>query len=139
MQTKYSIASPEEMIELGKQLVASGYTKFGLRGELGAGKTHFTKWVAQWLGLDVDLVHSPTYVYFHEYEDKLIHVDMYRITDVMHITKIWLSEKLEEYKYWCVERPQAERVEQGVPVDMVFVDIAVVDAYHRDITISTPI
>lgn len=49
MQLEYLISSPEEMIELGRTLVRSGYKKFGLIGELGAGKTHFTKGVA--LGL----------------------------------------------------------------------------------------
>ena len=39
----YHISSPEQMVELGTQLVNSGHKKFGIIGQLGAGKTHFSK------------------------------------------------------------------------------------------------
>lgn len=139
MQTKYTIHSAEDMIQLGKQLVQSGYKKFWLIGELGAGKTHFTKGVAVGLGIDPDSVHSPTYVYFHEYDDKLLHVDMYRMTHEMQITTIGLDEKLQDYEYRCVERPKKERLGWAWWADMVFLDFLILDAYTREAVIHTAI
>ena len=53
-----------------------------LIGDLGAGKTTFTKGVAQ--GLDIDqMIKSPTYTIVREYEGRLplYHLDVYRIGD----------------------------------------------------------
>jgi tRNA threonylcarbamoyladenosine biosynthesis protein TsaE len=91
-------------------------------GELGAGKTHFSKGVALALGIDQDKVHSPTYVYFHEYEDKLLHIDMYRMTDKFQIIKIGLQEKLEDYDYWCIEWPHMDWLDT---VDMLAIKIEI--------------
>jgi len=53
-----------------------------LYGDLGSGKTHFTKGVAK--GMDIkDNVSSPTYtiLFEHNGEIPLYHFDLYRITD----------------------------------------------------------
>ncbi|HFU4011628.1 TPA: tRNA (adenosine(37)-N6)-threonylcarbamoyltransferase complex ATPase subunit type 1 TsaE [Streptococcus suis] len=53
-----------------------------LSGELGAGKTTFTKGLA--LGLDIkQMIKSPTYTIVREYEGRLplYHLDIYRIGD----------------------------------------------------------
>lgn len=50
-----------------------------LSGDLGAGKTTFTKGVAKGLGI-LDVVLSPTYAYMNNYNDKLYHFDCYRLT-----------------------------------------------------------
>lgn len=49
-------------------------------GDMGAGKTHFTKGVARYLGVD-DEVTSPTFALVNEYEGRLplFHFDLYRI------------------------------------------------------------
>ncbi len=55
-----------------------------LEGDLGAGKTTFTKEIAEVLGVDKEDVHSPTFILKKEYEtthpffEKLIHIDAYR-------------------------------------------------------------
>ena len=50
-----------------------------LSGDLGAGKTAFTKGLA--LGLDInDEVTSPTYAYLNVYGDRLYHYDCYRLS-----------------------------------------------------------
>lgn len=73
-----------ELINLGKALgqLLEKQDVLILIGDLGAGKTTFTKGVAQ--GLDIDqLIKSPTYTIVREYEGRLplYHLDVYRIGD----------------------------------------------------------
>ena len=52
-----------------------------LRGELGAGKTTWTRGFLRGLGGDPDAVASPTYAVLHRYEwpeGSLFHLDLYR-------------------------------------------------------------
>ncbi len=54
-----------------------------LDGDLGAGKTSFTKGLAVGLGI-TDRVKSPTFTIIHEYEEgklPLYHMDLYRLED----------------------------------------------------------
>ncbi|MFD2699403.1 tRNA (adenosine(37)-N6)-threonylcarbamoyltransferase complex ATPase subunit type 1 TsaE [Paenibacillus shunpengii] len=52
-----------------------------LDGDLGAGKTAFSKYFAQYLGVE-GVVNSPTFTLIKEYEGRLAlyHMDVYRIT-----------------------------------------------------------
>lgn len=65
---------------LGKQLEAGDVVV--LVGELGAGKTHFTRGLAMGLGVsDPYLVTSPTFVLMNQYQGRCVirHYDLYRI------------------------------------------------------------
>ncbi|HWQ08838.1 MAG TPA: tRNA (adenosine(37)-N6)-threonylcarbamoyltransferase complex ATPase subunit type 1 TsaE [Holophaga sp.] len=53
-----------------------------LRGELGAGKTTWTRGFVAGLGGDPDQVASPTYAVLHRYETpagRVFHLDLYRL------------------------------------------------------------
>jgi tRNA threonylcarbamoyladenosine biosynthesis protein TsaE len=59
-------------------------TVLALIGDLGAGKTHFTKGVAAGLGIDEKTVTSPTFVLMNLLQGRLplAHVDLYRLDSV---------------------------------------------------------
>lgn len=84
--------SPEETYELAKQL--AGQAKAGeiycLCGDLGVGKTVFTKGFAAGLGI-TETVNSPTFTILQIYEDgrlPLYHFDVYRIADPYEMDEI---------------------------------------------------
>lgn len=78
---KYVSKSKEETIELAKKYAST--LKPGdvvvLDGEMGAGKTVFTKGIALGLGIR-DNITSPTYAYMNDYGGKLYHYDCYRLS-----------------------------------------------------------
>ena len=79
---EYITNSPEETENLGAalgKLVTPG-TVIAYRGDLGAGKTAFTRGLARGLGYP-EMVTSPTYTIVNEYLGgrlPLFHFDMYR-------------------------------------------------------------
>lgn len=77
--------SPEETRELGRKVGESlkGGEVILLHGDLGAGKTLFTKGVAQGLGASGrTAVVSPTFTLVNVYQARLdiVHVDLYRLS-----------------------------------------------------------
>ena len=86
-----------------------------LHGELGAGKTTFTKGLAKALGIE-ETVTSPTFNYVKEYQGgrlPLFHFDMYRVSDVDEVYELGLEEYfyrggvvvVEWNKFNGIERP----------------------------------
>lgn len=68
MNAEYITKTLGATIELGEKLagrLSSGDTVL-LYGDLGSGKTHFTKGIAKGLGID-SMIKSPTYVYVNKY------------------------------------------------------------------------
>lgn len=91
--------SEQETFELGKEIGehAKGGEVFTLEGDLGVGKTVFTKGFAYGLGVRDDVV-SPTFTIVQEYEDGRLpfyHFDVYRIGAVEEMDEIGY----EDYVY----------------------------------------
>ncbi len=66
--------------ELGRRTPPGG--TWLLRGDLGAGKTTWTRGYVKGLGGDPDEVASPTYAVLHRYavpEGRVFHLDLYRL------------------------------------------------------------
>lgn len=76
----YESNSPEQTLELGELFAKTlkGGEVVLLKGEMGAGKTHFVKGMAKGLGI-TDVITSPTYAYMNDYDGKLYHYDCYRL------------------------------------------------------------
>lgn len=81
---KTMTASPQQTEELGAKIasVLKGREMIALFGDLGAGKTAFTRGLCAGLGID-DGVCSPTFAIVNAYKGKypVYHFDMYRIAD----------------------------------------------------------
>lgn len=83
MEYKVVTRNQEETIELAQNFEAEKFPNMVicLDGELGAGKTVFTKGIASALGIKENIT-SPTFTIIKEYEDgemPLYHMDVYRI------------------------------------------------------------
>lgn len=92
-------ASPQETIACAKafaQKLRAGDI-ICLFGELGAGKTTFTKGLAQGLNIKGVVVNSPTFILMNYYEGKcpIYHFDFYRIQKPQEL----LTIDLEDYFY----------------------------------------
>ncbi len=93
------INSTEEMIEFGKEIGSNleGGSVLELIGDVGAGKTTFTKGLALGLGV-LETVQSPTFTISRVYEGDnltLSHYDFYRLNDY-GIMKMELAENLSD-------------------------------------------
>ncbi|KSU79727.1 MULTISPECIES: tRNA (adenosine(37)-N6)-threonylcarbamoyltransferase complex ATPase subunit type 1 TsaE [Fictibacillus] len=79
-----STTSPEETAELAEKLgtLLQAGDVLTLEGDLGAGKTTFTKGLAKGLGVK-RVVNSPTFTIIKEYNGRVpfYHMDVYRLED----------------------------------------------------------
>lgn len=88
-----------ETYEAGRRLgeTAAGGQVFALTGDLGVGKTVFTKGLASGLGIE-EPVSSPTFTIVQIYEGGRLpfyHFDVYRITDAEEMDEVGF----EDYVY----------------------------------------
>ena len=139
----YRVKSDKETEQIGKFL-ADTLTKLGIkrayiamRGEMGVGKTVFTRGFVSHFGRAN--VKSPTYTIVNEYSPagtKIYHFDLYRISDGDDLESIGYHEYVESDAYSIVE--WSERVPEYIPDDAITVTISRVaeDESARDIEIK---
>jgi len=67
-----------------------------LTGDLGAGKTAFTRGFAKYFGIEKG-VSSPTFIIMHRYDGSVTinHYDLYRINDYDELIDIGFEEQIE--------------------------------------------
>jgi len=92
MKTIYETFSPEETKRLGRQIgkAAEPGDVYTLIGDLGVGKTVFTKGIAEGLSIEEDIC-SPTFTIVQIYESGRIpfyHFDVYRIGGIEEMDEI---------------------------------------------------
>lgn len=92
---KFLSHSETETFEFAKRIAdrLKGGEIILLNGDLGAGKTTFTKGLAKALGV-TETVTSPTFTYVKEYDGRLplYHFDMYRVGDADEVYELGLEE-----------------------------------------------
>ena len=135
--------SAEQTEKLGHALCSFLYEKgerrafIALRGEMGVGKTAFTRGFAS--ALDISGVRSPTYTVVNEYRRgalPVFHFDMYRIEDEDDLFSIGFYDYLKKDGYALCE--WSENIESELPDDAIFVRIEKTDKdeEERKITIE---
>jgi tRNA threonylcarbamoyladenosine biosynthesis protein TsaE len=137
MEREYTTTSPGETIDRGKEFVAS--LEVGaivcLQGDLGAGKTHFVKGMAEGLGIDPNSVSSPTFTLINEYEgDKLLyHFDCYRMESPREALEIGAEEYFYGDGVTVIEWP--ERIKLLIPPEAIWISIEAPDKNTRKFVI----
>ncbi len=134
----YTTDSVQETIDIGV-IVASqltGGTCILLSGDLGAGKTHFTKGLARGLGIS-ELITSPTFTLHNSYSGgrlTLNHFDFYRIEDCEEVSVLGLDELfVVEDAVSVIE--WHENVANLLPLKVIIVDIVKTGDNSRSIEI----
>jgi len=118
-------------------------TVIGLSGDLGAGKTAFTKCVASILDID-EIVTSPTFILEKVYiiprgsilgerYTKLIHIDAYRLESGKEMKALdWKSLLLDENNLILLEWP--EKVSDALPTDTINLSFEYEDEKTRNVS-----
>ena len=101
------IHSPEEMYEYWKSLSKKNKVLL-LKWELWAWKTTLIKWFAEWLWINPEKVQSPTYAYVNIYDDKLLHIDMYRLSSYDELIEKWILNQISDFDNVVIEWPKWE-------------------------------
>jgi tRNA threonylcarbamoyladenosine biosynthesis protein TsaE len=111
-----------------------------LDGELGAGKTHLVRAVAEGLGIkNPAFVTSPTFVLIQEYDADLpiYHFDAYRLSGPEEFAALGAAEYLEGDGVCLIE--WADRVRSMLPDSRISIRIEHVSATTRRLIIDDPL
>ncbi|MEG1548198.1 MAG: tRNA (adenosine(37)-N6)-threonylcarbamoyltransferase complex ATPase subunit type 1 TsaE [Clostridia bacterium] len=105
-----------------------------LFGGLGAGKTTFTRAVAQ--GLDIYDIQSPTFTIVREHEGKLVlfHFDAYRLADSDELFAIGFDDYLARNAVIILE--WSENVTQALPHERLDIAISGSGSMPRNVEIT---
>ena len=141
MNKEYRTSSPEETEALGRalgeRLLGRERSFVAFFGELGVGKTAFTRGIAAAVGYTKP-VKSPTYTILNEYRGgkrDLFHFDLYRIEDEDDLWSVGFWDRLDESGIVICE--WSERIPYDIPADAISVLIEKTDdAQGRKITIG---
>ena len=133
----YLSDSPQKTEEiaqnLGKTLVGGEVIAF--KGDLGMGKTCFTRGLAKGLGFTGDVT-SPTFALINEYLGgrlNLYHFDMYRISTWEELYSSGFFEYKEQGGVVAAE--WSENIENALEDDTIYVEIKYIDENSREIKI----
>lgn len=122
---EFEINSVDQTTQLGINLgkLVNAGDIICLTGDLGVGKTHITKGIAQGLGID-DTITSPTFNIVNEYDSgrlKLNHFDVYRVSDPDEIYAIGFDDYIFSDAVSIIE--WANYIEEILPADLLHIKI----------------
>jgi tRNA threonylcarbamoyladenosine biosynthesis protein TsaE len=110
----WTTRSGEETEALGARLLGTPPAPgapcrvFELRGELGSGKSTFTRGVLRALGV-TGAIKSPSYTLLETYELPtvgIVHLDLYRLTDPTELEHLGLADFHRPGQLWFIEWPE---------------------------------
>ena len=132
--------SSEETIELGQKLARhlSVGDVIALHGNLGSGKTTFTKGIGKGLGVkNVRHIQSPTFVLIKEYVARIpmYHIDLYRLDNLQDIEDIAVEEYIYGNGVAIIE--WAEKIKAILPKKHISVKFKIKGENKREIDICS--
>jgi len=111
-----------------------------LCGELGAGKTTFTRSMAEALGIQPDIVSSPTFTLMNVYPGQidLVHVDFYRLLDGGDIFFDELEEMADGTRIIVIEWGDRflDQIRDWAPGRLFLVRFSMISDEERDIQVE---
>lgn len=136
MKQQYETKTVEETEHIAAQFGVAllGGEVVLLRGEMGAGKTHFVKGLA--LGLNItDTITSPTFALHNQYFGRLTlnHFDFYRVDDPTEAEMLGLDEFFYD-KNGVSAIEWSENISYLLPKDCITVTISKLSENERLIT-----
>ena len=136
MDYKITTYSEEETIELAQNIESEKFPNMVicLKGDLGSGKTIFTKGFAQALEVKEEVT-SPTFNIIKEYDNaemKLFHMDVYRLSDTKQ--DIGIEEYFTKRGVCIIE--WADLIEDILPKNRLDIKIKMVDEDTRQFIIT---
>ncbi len=128
--------SPEQTQRLGARLgklLQSGDV-ICLSGDMGAGKTAFSAGIGQGWGAAIPLT-SPTFNLVHQHrrkedEQRLSHIDCYRLHDAADAETIGLDDILDGNGPVILE--WAERIDSVLPHDRLWIELRILEQTRRN-------
>ena len=106
-----------------------------LEGDLGAGKTTFTKFLGAAIGIPSNEIVSPTFglIHIHQGPTQLTHIDAFRLSGVEDLEQLGWDEIISQCGWVIVEWPS--RIALALPDDRLTVSIEVTGETSRRITL----
>ena len=134
----YISSSPEETQKIAAELAATlkGGEVIAFKGDLGMGKTCFTRGLAEGLGFKGE-VNSPTFAIMNEYKDgrlNLYHYDMYRISSWEDLDAVGFFDYCASGGVVAVE--WSENIEAAISGEVITITITRIDDNKRNIVIE---
>jgi tRNA threonylcarbamoyladenosine biosynthesis protein TsaE len=123
---------------IGERLKAGSI--IALIGELGCGKTLFTRGICAGLGIPLRQVNSPTFVFVNEYHGRLpvFHMDLYRLGNIAEGFEIGVLDYLARAGSGVIVIEWAERILSLLPDDLLKVEFQTLSSRKRQIELSAP-
>ena len=123
---EFQVNSIKETTNIGFQLgkLLNSGDIICLTGDLGTGKTHITKGIAEGLGIN-DTITSPTFNIVNEYDSgrlKLNHFDVYRVSDPDEIYAIGFDDYIFSDAVSIIE--WANYIEEILPKEYLHINIS---------------
>jgi tRNA threonylcarbamoyladenosine biosynthesis protein TsaE len=133
-------SSPASTFNLGKRIgenMEAG-SIIALIGELGCGKTLFTKGICVGLGVPERAVNSPTFAFVNEYQGRLhvFHIDLYRVDDLTEEFGIGILDYIARAGARVVVLEWAEKALPLLPNDHLQVHFEVISARKRQLRLT---
>jgi len=137
----YLSKSPAATSSLGRRMGESlkEGSVIALIGELGCGKTLFTRGICAGLEVPLRQVNSPTFVLVNEYRGRMpvFHLDMYQIGTEVDGVELGITDYLSRAESGIMIIEWAERIIPLLPDDLLRVSFEILSSRERRIEFYT--